>query len=378
MILLGLDFGSPNLGCSALAHSFVYILQQICESEKICMDLVSINYHPYNFADNNINIRNLNISLKKLSFHIAVLNEMKTADFVFDFTGGDSFTDLYGLGRFIKESYFKQLAIQMNKKFIMGPQTIGPFNTWLGRSWAKRILKHSYMVFTRDNLSYEYVVKKMGCKPELTTDIAFFLPCAENQIAEQFDQPRIGINVSGLMWNGGYKKNNDFGLVLNYQAYCKSLIEYCLTENLEVHLIAHVIPDEEKSLENDYTINQLLAKQYKNIIVAPRFDNPMQAKAYMAKMDFFVGSRMHATIGAFSMGVPTVSVAYSRKFMGLYRSIKYPYVIDAKEKKCDEAFELTTKWLLEREEIKAHVSESLVYVEKRKKVFLDKLKRLIL
>ena len=37
---------------------------------------------------------------------------------------------------------------------------------------------------------------------------------------------------------------------------------------------------------------------------------------------------MHATIGALSSGVPTIPLAYSRKFSGVFGTIQYPYTID--------------------------------------------------
>ena len=41
---------------------------------------------------------------------------------------------------------------------------------------------------------------------------------------------------------------------------------------------------------------------------------------------------MHATIAAFSAGVPVVPMAYSRKFNGLFiDTLSYPHLIDLKE-----------------------------------------------
>jgi polysaccharide pyruvyl transferase WcaK-like protein len=44
-------------------------------------------------------------------------------------------------------------------------------------------------------------------------------------------------------------------------------------------------------------------------------------KGIIGFCDFFIGSRMHACIAALSQGIPTVGVAYSRKFMGVFESI---------------------------------------------------------
>lgn len=49
----------------------------------------------------------------------------------------------------------------------------------------------------------------------------------------------------------------------------------------------------------------------------------------MASLDMFMGARMHACIGAFSSGVPTLLLAYSRKFSGLFKeTLGYEHIAD--------------------------------------------------
>jgi len=46
-----------------------------------------------------------------------------------------------------------------------------------------------------------------------------------------------------------------------------------------------------------------------------------QIKSLIGQCDLFVGSRMHACIGAVSMSVPCVCLAYSQKFEGVMRPL---------------------------------------------------------
>lgn len=46
---------------------------------------------------------------------------------------------------------------------------------------------------------------------------------------------------------------------------------------------------------------------------------------------------MHATIGAFSSGVPVIPTSYSRKFEGLYGSLGYNYGINLRETTIEDA-----------------------------------------
>lgn len=112
------------------------------------------------------------------------------------------------------------------------------------------------------------------------------------------------------------------------------IIDYFLgIENVQVHLIPHVV-GAERTIENDYGVSYDLWRQYNNskLKLAPLALGPVEIKSYIAGMDFFVGARMHATIGAFSSGVPVVPMAYSRKFNGLFiDTLDYPYICDMRE-----------------------------------------------
>jgi polysaccharide pyruvyl transferase WcaK-like protein len=62
-------------------------------------------------------------------------------------------------------------------------------------------------------------------------------------------------------------------------------------------------------------------------------------------MDIFLGARMHSTIGAFSAGVPVIPFSYSRKFEGLFQSLEYPYVLNARELDTNACLKKTIEWI---------------------------------
>ncbi len=65
---------------------------------------------------------------------------------------------------------------------------------------------------------------------------------------------------------------------------------------------------------------------------------------------------MHSTIGALSSGVPVIPVAYSRKFNGLYASLDYPWLIDAKSGLSeDEAVERFLVFLQKQDKMQVDV-----------------------
>ena len=73
----------------------------------------------------------------------------------------------------------------------------------------------------------------------------------------------------------------------------------------------------------------------------------------------FIGARMHATIAAISSGVPTMPVAYSRKFTGLFGTIEYPYVVDLTELDTEEAYKLTVNMFDETDLMKKKIPSSI-------------------
>jgi colanic acid/amylovoran biosynthesis protein len=53
------------------------------------------------------------------------------------------------------------------------------------------------------------------------------------------------------------------------------------------------------------------------IKLAPNFLNAVQLKYVLSKCTYFIGARTHATIGAISSLIPTISIAYSIKAKGI-------------------------------------------------------------
>ena len=184
----------------------------------------------------------------------------------------------------------------------------------------------------RDKQSADFVKGLIpSCKLSEVIDMAFFLPYKKKIFDSSFIH--VGLNVSALLWYGGYTKNNQFGLKCKYQDLIREIIKYFLSiDRVKVHLIPHVVSGE-RGVENDYAVSYDLYEEFNNpnLILAPLFLDPIIAKSYIAGMNFFMGARMHSTIAAFSSGVPVVPMAYSRKFNGLFcDTLKYKNIIDLK------------------------------------------------
>lgn len=366
-----------NLGCSALAISNIALMDEVFKANNIEVEYVVLVSKPkdphfdlveYTRLDgitkNKFSYRTfprLKESLKK-PWTILTNKDFLGCDFIIDLCGGDGYTDNYGKIRILAESLPVYIAKFKKIPFVFAPQTIGPFNTKYGAFIAKHTLSNVKQIFVRD-------ISSMQCCADLhvsdhtrqVIDVAFALPYVQANTINC--KKKIGINVSGLLYNGGYNRDNYFNLSFSYKDFVETLIEHIQKKNeYEIHLLPHVNTDDVQ-IDDDYRACELLKRKYPAVILAPRFDSPIDAKSYIAGMDLFTGARMHSTIGAISSGVPVIPVAYSRKFNGLYKTLNYPYIIDAKANlSVDAALDLFDRYVESYEEMKAAVnSAKLIY-----------------
>lgn len=349
---------SDNLGVGALTVSNIRIISEAAESIGKRPFFKIIGWldqrTPYVKGEN---IQICPMSAKGLISPVGgVLADLKSCDVVFDIGGGDSFADLYGLKRFGYLSTTKMLTLLSGRPLILSPQTIGPFNRRISRVTAKAIMNRAAMTFARDDISYG-ILGDMGVRKntDVTTDVAFHLPY--DPPAPRTDPDvHVGINASALLLYRERDQSNVFGLSVRYQDMIDDLVAYFQQAGAKIHFVAHVIADHSE-MEDDYRAAQALAAQYPGTILAPKFTSPSEAKSYIAGLDFFTGSRMHACIAAFSSGVPVVALAYSRKFGGLFNSLGYTHVVDCKTATNEDALARVKAGFENRHALREEVAE---------------------
>lgn len=296
---------------------------------------------------------------------------------VFDISGGDSFTDLYGMKRFWYQALSKAIVIAAGTPLVLAPQTIGPFSRHITRQIARMIMRRCKLVVVRDELSGTFVRSLDRSIPLAeTTDVAFSLPYQKAPIAPD-DKVRVGINVSGLLYSGGYRKKNDFGLGVDYPALMREIVRrFTGRADCEVHLVAHVIvPRKFDATEDDIRAAERLSEEFPDVRVAVPPASPSEFKSQIATMDFFCGSRMHACIAAFSAGVPTVPLAYSRKFIGLFQSIGFPLVADCVEETSESILAKVEDAFARRDELRTAVAQANAEAARRITIYKSEIVR---
>lgn len=370
-----------NLGVYALSHCIIDLCISYCKS--YCPDA-----EIYIFTDEHervreeiqavFNFRNIStfpiIEVRRINTYFLYSKKIRDCDIVLDTGLGDGFSDIYSNGKFLLQFFLKRIPEIHKCKMVLLPQTIGPYNNSLFRLLAKRVIKKAEVCFARDVLSFDYV-GNLGCKKNriLTTDMAMNLHFEKREC----NMPKglnVGLNISGLLYMGGYTRSNQFNLLYDYKIMIDKLVQSLLIKGYNIHLISHVYRN---NGEGDEFASKIIKEKYGEIILAPQFDSPMEAKAYISNLDFFIGSRMHSTIAAISSGVPVCPIGYSRKFNGLFETIEYKNYVDATSESLDESVEKVMKLIENREKVARDVEYSMKIAMKYEKDFEKKLECLL-
>jgi polysaccharide pyruvyl transferase WcaK-like protein len=266
-----------------------------------------------------------------------VLKQIMAADFIAALSGGDSFSDIYGIRNLIYVSLPQILALTIKKPLVLLPQTVGPFRGAMARKIAGYILSHAALVYTRDRSSMDDIRACVGPNAKwdrfrFCYDVGFALQPIEMKDRsieikkEATSAPLVGFNVSGLLYNDGYRRNKTFGLKVDYPKLVDDIIEHFIDEKgASVLLVPHVFGEAEKGGADTPVCRKIYEKYHPRygmrISLAAGCYNQSEIKSVIGQCDFFVGSRMHACIAAVSQSVPAVSIAYSRKFIGVMDTV---------------------------------------------------------
>lgn len=378
--LLWHSITSDNLGVGALTFGQMAIISEAARRRNLEVRFVTIGTRggtPYPIDNFNIHATSEFALRAFKAGRFDALTLMRQCDIVFDIGEGDSFSDIYGNKRLAIQVFSKVLARIYGKPLVLSPQTIGPFKSTVGRTLGSIGMRSATRIYARDHLSMQFL-KDCGQteKAHEVIDVAFALPF-ERPARPADGRTRIGINVSGLLYNGGYSGANEFRLTVDYRSLIDLACEHFLAHPAtDVYLVPHVISDESET-EDDLRASQVLAKRYPQLKIAPRFDSPVEAKSYISGMDFFTGARMHACIAAFSSGVPVVPMAYSRKFNGLFNSLGYTHVLDCLKTTTDEGLKMLFAAAENSDALAAEVSAGNQLAQAKIEVYTKHLEKLL-
>lgn len=297
------------------------------------------------------------------------LNCISSADFVGDIRGGDSFSDIYGLRRFLVLSLPCLTAIFLRRPLVLLPQTYGPFHSLVARSVARFIMRHSSRILSRDRAGIRTVRSLLGNAAEgksveFCPDVAFSLesmlpPHADivPPLPEKDTTPLVGLNVSGLLYTRDDSAVRTFGLETDYRQVVQSLLTALMAKtDAHVLLVPHVFATTpEDDAHACATLWESVEPQFRDRVhlLTHRLDQN-HLKGIIRTCNFFIGARMHSCIAALSQRIPAVGIAYSQKFRGVFDSVGLASaVLDARTMRGDDLVDACIEHYRNRGELAA-------------------------
>jgi colanic acid/amylovoran biosynthesis protein len=362
--LLGVAFDTNNLGVAVLVaglvkcamHSFPGATISVLDyarnpgvfPTKVGVSTVDIRLVPMRFSIKLFQWNNIAVLLAlallarvtpaKLRSLIYRRNEclrtIRDADIIGSIAGGDSFSDIYGIERLLYVSLPQILVLLCGRPLVQLPQTFGPFKSPAARAVARFVLSRSSTVFSRDKGGLDVVerlTKNGRQRARFFYDVGFAMDAAAPAHVSTLayldktgtTKPLVGFNISGLLYMGGYSRDNMFHLKFNYAEFVRLMIRrFIASRGARVVLVPHVFGVMESDLDAcRSTFDDLRADYQSDLFIADGHFDEHETKYIIGACDFFTGARMHSCIAALSQHVPAAAIAYSRKFAGVMDSV---------------------------------------------------------
>ncbi len=301
-------------------------------------------------------------------------------------TGGDIISLDYSLSSIFRYSLLIDQATEMQIPAILWAGSVGPFtkDPFVEKYMLGHLRRYS-AITVRETETLAYL-QGLGIENvTLVTDPAFVLT------PEQFDISGIlptvqgsgilGLNVSPLI--AKFRKSAEDAKQLEQEVVY--FIQDVLTKtSLSVLLIPHVDPLDGSANNSDSAYMAKIFKQFGNhqedrLKLAHPTLNATQIKYLLSQCRYFIGARTHATIGALSTGVPTISIAYSVKAKGINNDLfgHTRYVLETPSLSRKSLWESLETLQNEEADIKSLLAERIPLWRERAKGSVEVLQKML-
>jgi colanic acid/amylovoran biosynthesis protein len=241
--------------------------------------------------------------------------------------GGDNYTLDYLLPTPILG--VDQAALDLGVPVVLWGASVGPFEREPDFVPVVRDhLRRMALITVREPVTLDYLTGTLGLSRAqvfLGADPAFRMlpePFALEGILPDSPNGVLGFNLSPLMerFRGAGSRGD---LTCEAAAFVREVV---VGSEMGVVLVPHVIPYEprmRRHCDHHYLerVRSVAIEQYgvppAKVTLLPPNLNAARIKHVIAACRAFIGARMHSTIAAFSTGVPTGSIAYSPKAVGM-------------------------------------------------------------
>ena len=262
----------------------------------------------------------------------STISMLKSVDVVL-MSGGDIVSLDYDLFSLHYWAGLVDAAARLGKPVHLLAASVGPFSKDpITERQMVAHLKRYTSITVRETASLAYL-QSLGVEgSRLVADPAFVLDPEPWDVSDVINEGRdhVGFNVSPLVRAVRADEQSRERFDSEIKAFIKAVVE---RGDEDVVLIPHVDPlggSPGNNSDRAYMgglLEGLEPQVRTRVRITPDLLNAAQIKYLLGKCRYFIGARTHATIGAISQRVPTVSIAYSVKALGinkdLFGSTKY-------------------------------------------------------
>jgi colanic acid/amylovoran biosynthesis protein len=204
-----------------------------------------------------------------------------------------------------------------SKPIVMFPNSVGPFNTVIGRLLSRLALNSCSLIIVREPISDRLVQSLRVKTPKiLTFDTTWLFRSTINTGFEGNSHPCIG--VSPGIYSYVFSESEIERHVTSYAEALDKAIEKL---GFSVVFLPHYVSGfRHDDLEISRMILQKMKNKNRTRIV--KIERAEEFKSLLDKMDLVISSKMHPAVLALSGHVPTLCVAYDHKQTGLFESLE--------------------------------------------------------
>jgi len=242
--------------------------------------------------------------------------EVEAADCALQ-VGGDNYSLDYGLHLPIRLMHVDRALWKAGVPVVLWGASVGPFEKH--PTFAKVMLEHlrgMKGVFLRESVSEAYLRShglsdhtRLMCDPAIMMEP---IKPADTLVASSVGDGALGINFSWLM--ARFVTRGD---KLAWVERCAEITRAVGAETgRPVLLIPHVTLPSSDDHAFLAEVQARLPASIEAILVPPTL-SAAETKWVISRCSAFIGARTHSTLAALSSGIPTLSLAYSQKAIGL-------------------------------------------------------------
>ncbi|MCX8008618.1 MAG: polysaccharide pyruvyl transferase family protein, partial [Patescibacteria group bacterium] len=243
-----------------------------------------------------------------------ILDDYKGADLIVLEPGG-YLTSRKGLTQSL--NFFMQIvpiwyAIRLRKRIIQSPCTIGSFAYRWQESLVCYLLKKVDRIFTREDISWEFL-KKNGISAEKSVDLIFFSPVQKKtkKYLNKKHQKTIGI-VMRQLWQDDNQKRLE-------ERIANALIRFAQEYNYSIVPIVHSDAEEYGDFDKQSVLR--VFESIKNAGISVQnvkiIHTVQDAKNTYGRLSLLLTLRLHAGLISLIEGVPAVFISDEIKSRGI-------------------------------------------------------------